>query len=99
MSNPYCDVNIYRSFYELPIKKEVEPGWFSFKWRPIKGATYYWWFSKSYRHSFGVLVDISTPKHRNGAHNGWGRSYDVFSFRSALFLWKFDFLVSTSVFV
>ena len=61
---------------ELKPIKEVEPGWWKLKWKPVKNGTYNIFLSggKSYNaKQFGIRF------WRGGAHNGWGRDYDGFA--------------------
>jgi hypothetical protein len=66
----------YDWIYKLPIGKEVEPGWYKLKWRPIRRGTWNMWINtnKVYRWNWNFAMGLDIW--RGGAHNGWGRSYD-----------------------
>ena len=64
----------YDFIYMLKPIKEVEPGWWKLKWKPIFKHT---WsiYTSGYRIKW---FDWAFQMRVSGAHNGWNRSYDRF---------------------
>jgi len=96
----------YSWIYKLKPVKEVEPGWWKLRWRPVKntikndggtwnvyfetgvcGGPWRWW---------GML---GIQMWKNGAHNGWHRSYDRFDVRIGLLFLVINFWVKWNIIV
>ena len=72
----------YEFIYKLKPIKEVEPGWWKLRWKPIKNGTYNIFITKemiSYSHHF-----IGIRFYEVNAHNGWHRSWDGRAFEIGL---------------
>ncbi len=74
-------------FHKLKPVKEIEPGWYILKWKPIKNGTWNLYTSKGYKgyRKVGILME------ETGSHNGWGRSWDGFSIYLYLYWVSFTF--------
>lgn len=67
----------YLDIYALKPVKEVEPGWWKLRWRPLWKKTFSL-YSLSWERGLGFLLHWGRS---NGAHNGWNRSWDAVDFR------------------
>lgn len=66
--------------YKLTPVREVEPGWYKLRWRSIRNGTWNFHASRGWSHNWSVGVKIT----RDGAHNGWGRSWESLSIQISL---------------
>lgn len=76
----------YFEIYEMTPVKEVEPGWWRLKWKPIDYGTYHF-YSWSWEKAFGLYVT------RDDATNGWGRYYKRLDIRFGLGFRTFNFWI------
>jgi hypothetical protein len=92
----------YEYIYMLKPVKEVSPGWWKLRWKPIKHrgydnkeGTWNFYVSKLYKwhRSIGFTIRSS------GEHNGWGRSYDAIGVEIALWFFRIDFWVKYNIIV
>ena len=74
--------NSYWWVYELKPVREIEPGWYKLKWKPLKNGTWNVWTSKN----FSICRRLGIEWGDHGAHNGWGRSYKGLWLRLS-FIW------------
>ena len=84
----------YGFLYDMKPVKEVEPGWFKLRWKPIKhtyphGGTWNLYTSRLFRghHAIGIIC------RRSGEHNGWGRSWEDFSITVTLWSTLIEFWI------
>lgn len=84
-------------FHKLTPVKEVEPGWFKLKWKPIKNGTYNLyltdtaWKRKGFR--YWKLKSLGVRFFEHGMHNGWGRAADGFHIEIGLFFCVINFWI------
>ena len=76
-------------FHKLKPLKEIEPGWWSLEWRPIKNGTWNLYTSRGHK----GWRKFSIEKHDSSVHNGWGRSWDGFAIRICLYFLEINFWV------
>lgn len=76
-------------FHLLTPVKEIEPGWYKLKWRPIKNGTYNLFITDT-RRSWNTKF-LGVMYHNTSAHNGWGRDYDAFSITIGLIFFTITF--------
>ena len=71
----------YEWVYKLKPIKEVEPGWWKLRWRPIKGGT---WNAYSIKHFTRRYWQTGLLITRDGVRNGWGRFWESMEIIMAL---------------
>lgn len=76
----------YFEIYEMKPVKEVEPGWWKLRWKPIRLGTWHF-YAFTWEKSLGILA------YWGGAHNGWHRSYDRFDLRIGLGFRTYNFWI------
>ena len=72
----------YEWIYKLRPVREVEPGWWKLRWRPLKNGTWNLYTTKGYPEyrPVGVMIE------KGGAYNGWGRRWSQANLRIGLWL-------------
>jgi hypothetical protein len=82
----------YPEIYAMEPHREVEPGWWSLKWKPIRKGTFHF-YCFTWEKNLGLYIRF------NRIQNGWGRSYKRLDFNLGLGFrtynaWiKYDYLV------
>lgn len=82
----------YPEIYAMTPMFEKEPGWWKLKWKPIWRETISAYVRRSYSHRgrWWHTVGFGISYRLDGAHNGWGRSYDSFSVDVRFLHWTFS---------
>jgi hypothetical protein len=81
-------INTYDVIYLLKPEKEVEPGWWKLKWKPIFRQTYSFYCMKVWG-SYGLAFYTWTSH----AQNGWHRSFKHRHFELQILNYRFSFWV------
>lgn len=99
----------YDWLYKLEVGKEIEPGWYKLKWRPIKnsaagdGGTWNLWFERQKVERFlssgwwGASTFLGFKIYKGGAHNGWGRSWERLDIEIGLLLFTINFWIKWNI--
>lgn len=87
----------FEFLYDLKAEKEISPGWYKLKWRPIKSRPEpypcYHGTWDLYLIKTGAIKFKIKWHNRYAAHNGWGRDWERFDINVLFFKWDIGFYI------